>query len=60
MRLSGLRGDHDVGAIPSSLEGDSLADASTRSGDENRLPGELPGYDGGNALCSSTASWLLM
>ena len=48
MRLSGLGGNYDIGAIPSSLEGDGLADASTRPRDENRLPGELPAYYGGD------------
>ena len=43
VRFGGLSGDHDVGAIPSSLEGDGLPDATTGARDEDRLPGELPG-----------------
>ena len=43
VRLGGLGGDHDVGTIPSSLEGDGLPDAPTGARDEDRLPGELPG-----------------
>ena len=43
MRLGGLGGDHDVGSIPGSLEGDGLTNAPTRARDEDRLPGELPG-----------------
>ena len=43
VRLGGLGGDHDVGAIPSSLQGDGLPDAPTGARDEDCLPGELPG-----------------
>ena len=43
VRLGSLGGNHDVGSIPSSLEGDGLPDAPTRARDEDCLSGELPG-----------------
>ena len=39
VRLGGLGGDHDVGAIPSSLQGNGLPDAPAGARDEDCLPG---------------------
>ena len=43
VRFGGLSGDHDVGAIPSSLQGNGFPDAPTGARYEDCLSGELPG-----------------
>ena len=41
MRLSGLRHYGDIGPVPCSADGDRLADAAARAGDEERLASEV-------------------
>ena len=46
MRLGSLGSHNDVGTVPSSLESDGFADASTRSGYVEGLSREFPNCGG--------------